>query len=44
MDDRRVYFAKKLPMYDCKEIVLCKLHDYELCVIRNSNRIKEKTR
>ena len=41
-DDLRNRFADALEEFDYKELVLCKLHDYNVCLIRNSKRDAEK--
>ncbi|MBP5216994.1 MAG: ATP-binding protein [Bacilli bacterium] len=41
-DERRMFFVNSLPEYEWKELILLKLHDYEIAVQRNGRRIGSK--
>jgi predicted kinase len=41
-DDRRLFFINHLPHFDETDLYLLKLHNYDLCYIRNKKRIPEK--
>lgn len=41
-DGLRLYFIEQLPMFEYKALYLLKLHDYNICLIRNKQRIEEK--
>ena len=41
-DERRMFFARHLMDFDKKILILLKLHDYTICLVRNKSRPKEK--
>jgi|LAHS01.1.fsa_nt_gb tRNA uridine 5-carbamoylmethylation protein Kti12 len=41
-DDKRLFFLNHLPHFDEVDLYLLKLHNYDLCFIRNKQRIPEK--
>ena len=41
-DERRMFFARHLQGFDKKILILLKLHDYSICLVRNKSRAKEK--
>lgn len=41
-DERRLYFIRHLPEFDKKILILLKLHDYSICLVRNKSRTRDK--
>ncbi len=41
-DERRLFFVENLPEFNYRELVLLKLHDYNIAIARNASRVGPK--
>lgn len=41
-DERRLFFVRHLKEFDKKILILLKLHDYSICLVRNKSRSEDK--